>query len=251
MISKKTVKLVKSLHLKKYRKKTGMFLVEGAKSVHELLQSRFRVRTLIGTEVFLKGSSNIRASRPELEIWEADEKVLSSLSSFKNNSDAMAIAEIPEWPPLQVQAQEYALVLDDVRDPGNLGTIIRVADWYGIHTIICSVETTDVYNPKVIHASMGSFLRVRVYYADLSSILQGTPLPVYGTFPDGTDNVHAVHFAEGGLIVLGNESEGINPALKPYIKKQIYIPGYGKAESLNVAMAAAVVCDNMRRQAKK
>lgn len=248
MIPKKTIKLIKSLHLKKYRKQTGLFLVEGAKSVLELLQSHIKVRTLIGTEVFLKEHSNvISTSQKGIEIWSADEQVLAAIGSFKSNNAAIGVAVIPGLAKLAVSPQEYVLVLDDVRDPGNLGTLIRIADWYGIQKIICSPETTDAYNPKVIHASMGSFLRVQLWYEDLKSFLSATDMPVYGTFLDGNENVHEVDFGQGGIIVLGNESEGIREELRRYINRQIYIPRFGKAESLNVAVAAAVICDNVRR----
>lgn len=252
MVSKKTTKLIKSLHLKKYRKQTGLFLVEGAKSVLELLQSHVKVRTLIGTEVFLKEHSNIILSlEQDIEICRADQQVLASIGSFKSNSAAIGVAVIPDPSGLVVYPHEYVLVLDDVRDPGNLGTLIRIADWYGIQKIVCSHETTDIYNPKVINASMGSFLRVQLWYKDLKSFLSEVEMPVYGTFLDGNENVHEVNFGQGGIIVLGNESEGIKESLKQYVSQQIYIPRFGRAESLNVAVAAAVICDNVRRQEKK
>lgn len=229
-----------------------MFLVEGAKSVLELLQSPVKVRTLIGTEVFLKEHSNIISSTDkDIEIWSADEQMLSSIGSFKHNNAAIAVAVIPDPPKLLIHPQEYALVLDDVRDPGNLGTLIRIADWYGIQKIICSHETTDCFNPKVINASMGSFLRVQLWYEELKNFLSKVDTPVYGTFLNGNENVQEVEFGQGGVIVLGNESEGIKEELRKYISRQIYIPRFGGAESLNVAVAAAVICDNMRRQEKK
>lgn len=225
-----------------------MFLVEGAKSVLELLSSHIKTKTLIGTEVFMNEHSNIIArAGKELEMCVADEQLLSSVSSFRNNNAAVAVAKIPDLPALQITSGEYALVLDDVRDPGNLGTLMRIADWYGIRKIICSAETTDNYNPKVIHASMGSFLRTRLYYTELENFLSGVNLPVYGTFPEKGESVHKADFAPGGLIVLGNESEGIKEYLNQYIDRHIYIPRFGEAESLNVAVAAAVICDNLRR----
>lgn len=229
-----------------------MFLVEGAKSVLELLQSPIITKTLIGTEVFLNEHSKMIAKAgKKVEVLVADESLLSSISYFKNNNAAMALAQIPEMPALQIEAQEYALALDDVRDPGNLGTLIRIADWYGIQKVICSEETTDCYHPKVINASMGSFLRVSLFYTELESYLRTVTVPVYGTFPEGNLNVHETSFGHGGLVVLGNESEGIKEQLSKYIDRHLYIPRYGGAESLNVAMAAAVICDNLRRLSSK
>jgi TrmH family RNA methyltransferase len=152
---------------------------------------------------------------------------------------------------LYAEKQEYVLVLDDIRDPGNLGTIIRIADWYGITKIICSLTTTDWYNPKVIAASKGSFTRVRGYYVELDMYLekvrtteQGTR--IYGTFLEGK-NIHQTTFAEAGYIVMGNESNGISPSVETFITQKITIPRFGGAESLNVGIAAAVVLDNWRR----
>ena len=251
MVPKKTAKLIKSLHLKKYRKKTGLFLVEGTKSVLELLQSHINTKTLISTEVFLNDHREIlNALEKEIEIYAADEHLLTSLGSFKTNNAAMAIAEIPVLPVFRMDPEEYVLMLDDVRDPGNLGTIIRIADWYGIDKIICSPETTDAYSPKVVHATMGSFLRVKLYYEDLGKWLSATRLPVFGALLDGKENVHTLDFGMGGVILLGNESEGIRKEWQPLINRKICIPSYGHAESLNVAVAAAVICDNMRRQKK-
>lgn len=227
-------------------------MVEGAKSVLELLQSHITVKTLIATEVFLGEHSNIILPlEKDIEIWQADEQELSSIGSFKNNNAAIGVAAIPDLPKLAVHPREYVLMLDDVRDPGNLGTLIRIADWYGIQKIICSNETTDCYNPKVINASMGSFLRVQLWYEDLKNFLSEVHVPVYGTFLDGKENVHDVNFGPGAIILLGNESEGIKEELRKYVSQQIYIPRFGGAESLNVAVAAAVICDNVRRQQKK
>ena len=159
---------------------------------------------------------------------------------------ALAVARQKPNQPFPLAANEFALVLDDLRDPGNLGTIIRTADWYGIAKIIASEETADVYGPKVISATMGSFTRVSIFYTDLATYLKDTPHRVFGTYLDGTD-VHTVDFGVGGLIVIGNESKGIAPPLEAFITDKITIPRYGLAESLNAGIATAVVCDNVRR----
>ena len=147
---------------------------------------------------------------------------------------------------ISVSDQEFVLVLDDIRDPGNLGTIIRTADWYGIHKIVASVETADFYNPKVISATMGSFTRVSIFYTDLPQYLSGIKHRIFGAFLNGK-NIHEVSFAPGGLVVIGNESRGISATLNSYITDKITIPRYGEAESLNAAIATAIICDNLRR----
>ena len=249
MVTRKKIKLIKSLHQKKYRYQHQLFVVEGAKSVLELLISSFGVRTLIGTKVFLQQHRKMIAQRlADQETIEVDEATLSGLSYFKNNSTALAIADLPAVNPLKAVAHAYTLVLDNVRDPGNLGTIIRIADWYGIKQVVCSAETTDAYAPKVISGSMGSFLRVSVAYADLPSYLATAEVPVYGAALDQGVDLHRNPVrSSGGIILLGNESVGLRSKLSPWISEYVHIPRYGHAESLNVGVAAAVICDNLLR----
>lgn len=249
MITRNTTKLIKSLHQKKYRQRHGLFLVEGAKSVLELLGSTFTVKTLAATELFLQTHHKLIAQHAlDCPVVEMSEPALSSVSSFKHNQSALAVVTIPSVRALVPAEGAYALALDDVRDPGNLGTILRVADWYGIRQVVCSPATTDVYAPKVISASMGSFLRVSVAYTDLEEYLQQATGPVYGAALDRGASAH--DFAPprpGGIIVLGNESVGIRAALEPAISQYLHIPRYGGAESLNVGVATAIVCDNLMR----
>ncbi len=250
MISRKTAKLIKSLHQKKYRHRHGLFLVEGAKSVLELLASPFKVETLAATELFLRAHHELLLQRAnDFAVAELSEPALSSLSSFKNNQSALAVVAIPAVTAQLPSDGAYALALDDLSDPGNLGTILRIADWYGIRQIVGSPATTDAYAPKVISASMGSFLRVSVAYTDLEDYLQQATGPVYGAALDRGVSVH--DFAPprpGGIIVLGNESVGIHAALEPSISQYLHIPRYGGAESLNVGVATAIICDNLRRR---
>lgn len=249
MVPKKVLKLAKSLQQKKYRHQERLFLVEGSKSIIELVSSTLNVRTLIGTSVFMnQHKSLVEKSFSGAAVYEASETVISSISSFKHNNAGVALVEMPEKQSTPIAFEGYGLVLDDIRDPGNLGTIIRIADWYGISAIISSSETTDEFNPKVISASMGSFLRIPFYRTDLPSYLENTNLPVYGTLVNRGKSVHRIDFAEQGLIVLGNESRGIQPDMVNYITQAIHIPQFGNAESLNVGIATAVVCDNMRRR---
>ncbi len=152
----------------------------------------------------------------------------------------------PKTEPI-VSPDAFTLLLDDIRDPGNLGTIIRTADWYGIQTIIASEETVDFYSPKVINSTKGSFIRIHFSNADLSQVLQKqTTLPVFGAFLDGED-VHTIQFPKGGFLVIGNESKGISPTVEKFITNKVTIPRYGKAESLNAAIATAILLDNIRR----
>lgn len=242
MLSKAKIKFIKSLQIKKYRKQEQCFLVEGAKSVHELLTSDFELVTLLGTRDFL---STIH-QQLKCEVIEVSVKELEGLGEFQTNDSTLAIAKQKPNNVIEVLVDEFALILDDIRDPGNLGTIIRTADWFGIHKIIASTETSDFYNSKVITSSMGSFTRSEIFYTDLEDYLSKTHLKVFGAYLNGED-VHKVDFGNRGFIVIGNESKGISLPLEKYITNKITIPRYGKAESLNAAIATAVICDNLRR----
>jgi RNA methyltransferase, TrmH family len=242
MLSKAKIRFIKSLQVKKYRKQEQCFVVEGAKSVQELVHSDFDVVMVLGTSEFLKNLELTKGA----EVFEVGGKELELLGEFQSNEAGLAVARMKPNLPLAVKENEYGLVLDDIRDPGNLGTIIRTADWYGIHKIIASEETADQYNPKVISATMGSFTRVEVYYVDLAHYLEGQRHRVFGAYLDGVD-VHHTDFGKSGLIVIGNESRGISADIGRFVTDKITIPRYGKAESLNAAIATAIFCDNIRR----
>lgn len=243
MLSKATIKFIKSLQVKKYRKQEQCFVIEGAKSVQELLGSDFEVLQVLGTKTFLEDLAvPVRG-----EVLEVPERVLEGLGEFQSNRTALAVARLKPNKPVSVLRGEFALALDDIRDPGNLGTMIRTADWYGINKIIVSNETADFYNPKVISATMGSFTRVQVYYTDLQTYFSDVSVPVYGAFLDG-ENVHQLSFGGEGIVLIGSESHGISPALDPFVTRRITIPRFGGAESLNAAIATAIICDNLRRR---
>jgi RNA methyltransferase, TrmH family len=246
MLSKARIKFIKSLQLKKYRKQEQCFTVEGEKSVLEVLNSTLHVRELYATTGFLERQRSA-VGRFEGNVIPVAEKELSSLGDYASNNAALAIVSIPENAPPAPRADQFTIMLDDVRDPGNLGTIIRTADWYGITTIIASEETADVYNSKVIQASMGSFIRTRVYYANLMEFLTGNTLPVYGTFLNG-ENAHTIDYGSGGIVVVGNEANGISKDVEKFITRRVTIPRYGNAESLNAAIATSVILDNIRRR---
>ena len=246
MLSKNVSKYITALQIKKYRQEYGTFLVEGAKSVIELLHSDFDIETIVATPIFCEANTKILANQTfKIEYATADE--LSKVGSLQSNDSCLAIAKTKENVSMSANKQEFVLVLDDIRDPGNLGTIIRIADWYGITKIICSETTTDWYNPKVISATKGSFTRVSGFYTDLKQYLSGiTNTAIYGAFMAG-QNVHEVSFGQSGYIVMGNESTGISTDVEVFVNQKITIPRFGHAESLNVGIAAAVVLDNLRR----
>lgn len=218
-------------------------MVEGVKSVVELLRSDFEIVWLGATHDFLKQIPPGLGKK--IEVVEATQSELEAAGGFQSNDGALAIARMKPNSPVLFGPHEWMLVLDDIRDPGNLGTLIRTADWYGVNHIIASEETADFYNPKVISATMGSFCRVSIYYTKLQPYLTAARRPVYGTFLEGSD-VHKIPFTDGGLIVMGNEANGISPAIEKLVTQKITIPRYGKAESLNAAIAAGIVLDVIR-----
>jgi TrmH family RNA methyltransferase len=234
------------LQIKKYRSQHQAFVVEGAKSVLELLGTDFELEYLFVTDAFY--SQHAAALPKGLAYGIVTEDDLVKAGSFSSNNAALAVARMRQLPPLQVQPHDLVIALDDIRDPGNLGTIVRIADWYGIQDIICSETCADFYNPKVISASMGSFARVNVHYLNLAEWLQqhtGT-FPIYGASLAG-ENIHAMHLKPEGIVVLGNEANGIRPEVAAQVNHLIKIPAFGSAESLNVATATAIIIDNFRR----
>lgn len=250
MLSKNRIKYINSLKIKKYRQIHEAFVVEGAKSVLELFDSDFQIEFVLVTQEFQQKYSSI-LTRHNVALETVTPQELEGLGSFQTNDSCLAVAKTKENAFLSPAAGEYMLVLDDVRDPGNLGTIIRVADWYGITKIVCSRDTTDVYNPKVIAAAKGSFTRVNLYYTDLTQYfgkIQDVKRQVIGAFLGGSSLYEFKYPANGGIIIMGNESNGISEQVAQFVTDKIMIPRFGAAESLNVGIATAVMLDNMRRQ---
>ncbi|MCE2732430.1 MAG: RNA methyltransferase [Flammeovirgaceae bacterium] len=245
MVTKSQVKFIKSLQEKKYRKLEQCFLVEGEKSVLELLSSDFTIRFVVGTVEFFRKYASLLV---HVEKFEAKEGELSSWGEFKTNYSALAVAEMKHFEISDFTATGLHVVLDDIQDPGNLGTIIRTADWYGINSIVASKETVDFYNPKVIAASKGSFCRVKVFYTELHSFLQDYYLhiPIYGASLQG-ENANQVKFEKPSLLLIGNEAHGINDALMRFVSMPVFIPRFGQAESLNAAIATAILLDRIMR----
>jgi TrmH family RNA methyltransferase len=246
MLSKNTLKFIKSLQQKKFRNEEQAFFVEGAKSVLELLESDFEVSHLLYTDRFLQNHPKA-VDKFRGESYAVTEKTLEMAGSLQTNDAALAVGRMKENLPFSIGPNEWILALDDVRDPGNLGTIIRIADWYGIRKIAMSQETADLYNPKVLQASMGSFTRILFYYTELDEYLSKTTVPAFGAFLGG-ESVYDMKFPKGGILVMGNESKGISAKLEKCIPHKVTIPRFGNAESLNVAVATAVICDNILRQ---
>ncbi|OOG77810.1 RNA methyltransferase [Algoriphagus sp. A40] len=245
MLSKNTVKFIKSLHQKKYRIEFGQFFVEGEKSVLEVLQSDFLVDLVLVTEAFENKNFGVLKSFKG-ELIRVTQNQLEQLGQFQSNDSALAVVRMKPNTPFLPENDELIIALDDVRDPGNLGTIIRVADWYGIQKLVFSPQTAEFYNPKVIQSTMGSFTRVKFFYEELESVLGRWKRPVYGAFLDGTI-IHKLQNPAPGILLMGNESKGISPEMEKFVSKKVTIPGFGKAESLNVAIATAILCDNFKR----
>ncbi len=245
-LTKNQIKLIKSLHEKKNRNKTGLFLVEGEKSVAELLVSNFEIDFLLVTDEFFKKHSDLIKKRSaKYEI--ANQEQIEKIGTLETNDSALAIARQKNNTFTKIGSDEVMIALEKIQDPGNLGTIIRIADWYGIKNIVASKNTVDFYNPKVIAASMGSFTRVNVFYEDLKEFLSKINTPIWGAFLHG-ENIHKASFPKSGILLMGNESNGISKDLEKLITRKITIPSFGHAESLNVAIATAVILDNWKNK---
>lgn len=242
MISKNQLKLLRALGQKKQRKAHGLFLVQGEKNVLELANSHLNVEHVFATAEFLAEHGT---ELTNFECIEASLDDLTKASTLVSNNAAIAVVQIPQVE--KPKAHGLMIALDGVSDPGNLGTIIRVADWYGIKHIVASTDCADPYNPKTISATMGSFGRVTVSQLDLPSYLEQSNLPVYGAFLEG-ESVHKTEFAAEGILLMGSESHGIREQAAKFVTNKITIPAFGGAESLNVAMATGIVLDNLRRQ---
>lgn len=240
MVSKNQIKLINSLHQKKYRIEHGLFIAEGVKVIQELLQSNFKLKQLYCLDkVTFNGYEN-----QSTVITEAEMKKISALST---PSTCLGIFEIINSKPIKEKG--IVVALDDIRDPGNFGTIIRLCDWFGVEEIVCSNETVDVYNPKVIQSTMGSITRVNIIYCDLKSFLKKAKLPVFGTFMDG-QNIYKSNLPQEAIIILGNEANGISKEIELLAKNKLSIPRFGniqKTESLNVATATAIILSEFRR----
>lgn len=240
MLTKNQIKLITGLSQKKFRQQHQLFAVEGKKGIAEFLKSDFRLSHIFTTDAAFDCDP-----KQQTPVTDAELKKISSLTTPQT---ALALFEIPK--PKPVETSGLIVALDAVRDPGNLGTIIRLCDWFGIKHLVCSNTTVDCYNPKVVQATMGSLTRVNMCYLDLEEFLKSSGLPVFGAFMDG-DNVYTQQLPQNGILVLGNEANGISKEAETLISQKISIPRFGNlqaAESLNVATATAILLSEFCRR---
>ena len=274
MLTQNQIKHITALKVKKYREEFSQFIAEGHKLVMDLINSEYKIKGIYASSEWI--AENIPLIREKnIAVFETSPREMERISALATHSPVLAVVHIPgsrirkseiRNPKSEIRnpANSLILALDDIRDPGNLGTIIRIADWFGISRVLCSDTCVDLYNPKVVQATMGSVARVKVISCDLAetlSTLSGSPtlsgcsgFPVYGAYLDG-DSIFLQTLTRHGIIVIGNESRGISPELEPFITKKISIPSFGnfasgKAESLNAAIATAIICAEFRKQIK-
>ena len=237
MISKNQIKFVRQLEQKKYRKKEGLFVAEGPKVVGDLLRAGFKAHTIFATSEWESQGQTFQ---------EVSDEELRRVSFLQHPQRVLALFFIPTESVPSVSS--LSLALDDVQDPGNLGTIIRIADWFGIDTIYCSENTADAWSPKVVQATMGSIARVNIIYTDLQALISKAQVPVYGTLLDGQD-IYTQELSKEGIIVMGNEGNGISAPIRKLINRKLLIPQFHEGpESLNVAIATAITCSEFRRR---
>lgn len=235
MLSKSEVKYIQSLGQKKNRDATGLFIAEGPKLVAELLSFDAQcIQQLYATGAWIRDHASMQL--PVKEVTEAELQRISQLTTA--NKVLAVVRQFPQSAPIATKG--WTLMLDGIRDPGNLGTIIRLADWFGIRHLVCSEDAADCYNPKVVQATMGSIARVNIVYANLSSLVPTTQLPVVATTLHGTD-VRQFRFPESGILIIGNEAEGVRSDLMQMVNAEVMIPRFGAAESLNAAIATGIL----------
>ena len=257
MLSKNQLKLVRSLELKKNRKKEGLFVAEGPKVVGDLLRAGYVPHAIFSTNPAYLSSYLPASNLPSLQggaggrLLPITDDELRKLSFLQHPQEVLALFEIPQTSAISPQPSALSLALDGIQDPGNLGTIIRIADWFGITTIYCSEDTADCYNPKVVQATMGSLAHINIVYTNLEALLRQYDGPIYGTLLDG-QNIYQQELSSEGIIVMGNEGNGISPAIRQLVTHKLLIPNYNPssetAESLNVAIATAITCAEFRRR---
>lgn len=250
MLSKNNIKYINSLRVKKYRNEIGLFIAEGERLVDDIIYSTMQIKAIYHT------SNWASKGKKEFENIEVSDDEMKKISGLISPSNVLALVSIPEYNTSKIDfAKSLILALDGVQDPGNIGTIIRLADWFGINYILCSNDTTDAFSPKVIQSCMGAISRVKVIYCNLPEILSAIRIrfnvPIYGTFMEG-NNIYTEALKPDGVIVMGNEGNGIGSGAEKIISHKIHIPTFAgdrsTVESLNVAMAAAIVCSEFRRR---
>jgi TrmH family RNA methyltransferase len=245
MLTNKQIKLINSLHSKKGRKENDLFLVEGEKSILELVKSDFIIEFFVLNESQVSLADKI-GRNCKSPIYFLDAESIQKLSTLVNNEIGVAVVQQKKFPSFQIQ-DRFTIVLDGIRDPGNLGSIIRICDWYGLKQLVLSEDCTEFYNPKVIISSMGSFSRIEFTYVDLPEFFkENKEYKKIGAVLNG-ENIHHYQFPDKGFIILGNESNGIREGIIQSLDERITIPSFGMAESLNVGISTAVIVDNLKR----
>ncbi|MCD7848816.1 MAG: RNA methyltransferase [Parabacteroides sp.] len=250
MLSKGKLKYIHSLEMKKYRNELNAFVAEGNKLAADMLHA-FECELVLAKPSWMATQGDI----PAKELLEADDDDIRKASFLKTPQDVLAVFKRPAWSLAEADpAASLVLALDGIQDPGNLGTIIRLADWFGIEHIVCSPDTADVFSPKTVQATMGALAHVKVHYTDLAIYLKAQAekkIPLFGTFLDG-ENMYTKELSANGIIVMGNEGNGIRPEIEDLIDQKLYIPSFPAeretSESLNVAIATAVICAEFRRR---
>ncbi|MFI3268128.1 MAG: RNA methyltransferase [Rikenellaceae bacterium] len=246
MFSKAKVSYINSLGDKKHRNKHNVFIVEGEKMSEDVIKSAYKIEEIFYTD---KLSDRIDLFEVNCEKTCIDFSQMNKISQLKTPSTILMVVIIPEKQNLNISDSELTIVLDGVQDPGNLGTIIRVADWFGIKNIFCSEDSADVYNPKVVQATMGAITRVNVNYCELTNLLNNTNLPIFGTFLDG-ENIYSKTLPEFGVIIMGNEGKGVSKEVAKLVTEKLYIPPFPQneecVESLNVSIATAITLSEFR-----
>ncbi|KAI9449432.1 tRNA/rRNA methyltransferase SpoU [Russula earlei] len=239
MLSKNEVKYIQSLCHKKQRQEDGVFVVEGPKLTEEIVKSDYKIRKIYAVKDWIEENAAIEP------VQLVSEEELQRISNLQAPNKVLAIAEQPAITSKPLWDNTLSIMLDGIQDPGNLGTIIRIADWFGITQVICSMDTVELYNPKVIQGTMGSFIRVTTWYADLEGMLTTAHVPVFGALLEGESIYNSIKPKEG-IILVGSEGKGIRPNLLPFITSPVTIPRIGGAESLNAAVAAAIIVSHLK-----
>ncbi len=223
-------------------------MVEGLKAITEFFNSAYTLHSIYAIKDMTAKLPNLSHKQ---KVFEVSINELEKISALQNPQGVLAVVEMPiEEDMADKDLNDITLVLDGVQDPGNMGTIIRTADWFGFKDIICSKDTVDIYNPKVVQATMGSLARMNIWYTDLEEILHKSDTPIFGALLNG-ENIFKVDWPEKGFLIFGSEGNGISPKILPYLTHPVTIPGYGQTESLNVAVSAAICCAEMRRNILK
>ncbi|MBN1251909.1 MAG: RNA methyltransferase [Bacteroidales bacterium] len=252
MISKAQIKFINSLKLKKFRDENALFVAEGYKIVNDLVNSSLKIKTVYYTHEYF----NVFNAKEDFELIEVSQSDLDKVSFLKNSSKVIALIEIPSlFVDFELITNEISIALDTIQDPGNLGTIIRTADWFGVKNIYCSKDCVDVFNPKVVQATMGAIGKVNVHYLDLkelfSKLIDNQDFKIHGSFLDG-ESVYKADLKNKGIILMGNEGNGISEELEKFISKRLFIPKFYTeeigSESLNVSIATSIILSEFKRR---